>query len=396
VLQAPVDQGCSEWCARVATPGDDAAIRRLLAANPVPGRITLAFEREPSYALGCRTHGPFWQVVVARQAGSGQIGALLCRAARSRYVNGEARDVGYFGQLRVDAAHRGRWLTTHLLHAVEQVHADGRVSGYLATISDGNPRAHDLLVRLARSRFPTFRPVGRLWTLALHLPLRPAGRPAGWPAGRRAPGGPPAMSADEISRAGAGDVGEIVAFLRRHGREKQFFPAYAEADFSAGGTTPGFAVEDFVVARRRGDIAGVVGLWDQTGAKQTVVRGYNGALRWLRPAYNAAARLMGARSAPLPAPGAHLRAAHAAFVCVAGNDPRRFGTLLRSTAALAARRGVAYLLVGLAEGDPLLDVARAFAHVPYGSTLYTVCLPGDEAFHTLPDRRLPYAEVATL
>ncbi len=53
-------------------------------------------------------------------------------------------------------------------------------------------------------------------------------------------------------------------------------------------------------------------------------------------------------------------------------------------------------MVGLAARDPLLRVARQYPHVAYHSTLYTVCLPHDEAFHAKPDGRVPYVEIAAL
>jgi hypothetical protein len=105
---------------------------------------------------------------------------------------------------------------------------------------------------------------------------------------------------------------------------------------------------------------------------------------------------MGHTAPPLPPPGAHLRAAYAAFVGIVDDDAGIFSTLLRRVCALAAARGFTYLLLGLAAGDPLLDAARRFPHVAYGSTLYTVCPRGDSSFHSVPDGRVPYVEIASL
>ena len=43
----------------LATPVDDAGIRRLLTNNPVPGNPSLIYAREPNYFLGCDTMGDF-------------------------------------------------------------------------------------------------------------------------------------------------------------------------------------------------------------------------------------------------------------------------------------------------------------------------------------------------
>jgi hypothetical protein len=102
------------------------------------------------------------------------------------------------------------------------------------------------------------------------------------------------------------------------------------------------------------------------------------------------------RARPLPSPGEQIRFAYASFICLANNDPDIFRVLLRHVYNLAVERGYAYLMIGLAEFDPLLDVARQYLHIPYRSRLYTACWPGEESFHQKLDYRLPYVEVATL
>ena len=41
----------------LSTPADDAAIRGLLRRQPMPGRITIGYEREPDFSLGCSVTG---------------------------------------------------------------------------------------------------------------------------------------------------------------------------------------------------------------------------------------------------------------------------------------------------------------------------------------------------
>ena len=50
----------------LAAPGDDAAIRLLMRRQPMPGRITVTFEREPNFFPGCAVTGEDCQVLVAR------------------------------------------------------------------------------------------------------------------------------------------------------------------------------------------------------------------------------------------------------------------------------------------------------------------------------------------
>jgi hypothetical protein len=265
------------------------------------------------------------------------------------------------------------------------------VAGYITTIIEGNAQAQGLLVDRARRHFPVYREVGRLCTLAIILRkpifrLRSAGN---------------VMSKLLISRntfeicpATPTDLPAITAFLRQHGSTKQFFPVYSEGDFCNSPTTLGFRLEDFVVARQDGEIVGVIGLWDQSSFKQTIVRAYSGSLRQFKSLYNGWLRLSGAK--PLPSPGQPIHFAYATFICIAENNRDTFGILLQNVYNLAVERGYAYLMVGLSTRDPLLGVVQKFAHIPYYSRLYTVCWPDEMAFHEKLDSRIPYVEIASL
>lgn len=109
------------------------------------------------------------------------------------------------------------------------------------------------------------------------------------------------------------------------------------------------------------------GLWDQSAYKQTIVPGQG-----------------------------PLRLAYASFVCVRDDDTNAFDRLLDSLLALAGRRGLEYLLVGLSARDPLLATACRRRHIAYESRLYSVCMPGEDNFHEQLDDRIPYVEFATL
>jgi hypothetical protein len=369
----------------IASPADDAAIRHLLASSPVPGSVTLTYEREPDYFLGSGTMGHFCQVIVCRHLPDNALVGLGCRATRPLFINGQPEEVGYLGQLRIAEEHQGRWVLSSAFRALRAWHRDGRVSGYITTVIEDNTVAKGVLVRHPRRHFATYREVDRLCTLALVV-MRPA-----WLRWRVLRAAAPCT----ISRGSRAQLGDIVAFLQRCGAARQFFPCYTEADFCDSPLTRDFHPHDFVIARRNGTIVGVVGLWDQARYKQTVVQAYSRTLHRLRPAYNLAARITGAQ--PLPLPGEHLRYAYASFLCVQGQDRATFAALLWRVYQMAAERGYTYLMLGLTTSDPLLEVARRYPHLAYYSRLYTV--GWDDGLSALYDRldgRIPYVEIAAL
>lgn len=218
----------------LATRDDDAGIRRLLATNPMPGRIRVRFEREPDYFAGC---GERTDVLVARD-GERVVG-VACRSILRVYVNGVPEDVGYLGQLRVDLAYRGQLLTARGYRVMRGLHEREKVSGYFTTIVEGNGQAEGVLVRRSRGLMPRYRFLERLVTCAMSC------RPS-------------------------------------HSRT---------ATTAATVTTPNL----YPAYEPRGEIVRVGGasaaLVDQRSFKQTVIDGYDRTLALARPFYNLGARI---------------------------------------------------------------------------------------------------------
>jgi len=185
---------------------------------------------------------------------------------------------------------------------------------------------------------------------------------------------------------------EIVEFLRLQGPHRQFFPVYTLEDFTGGEKLRGLRPQDIMVARRGGAVVGVMAAWDQAAYKQDVVDAYGQTLRRLRPAYNLAARLLGARE--LTPPGQAIPLAFASCICVADDDPAVMSALLSAGTLSARQRGKAFLMLGLTDDDPLLAVARRRLHVTYHSDLFAVSWCYEPI--TQLDGRVPYIEIATL
>jgi hypothetical protein len=302
----------------LASRDDDAGIRHLLATNPMPGRIRVRFEREPSYFAGC---APGTDVLVARDGA--RVVGVACRSIRKLYLNGVAEDVGYLGQLRVDRSYRGQLLTARGYRVMRELHEQRPARGYYTTIVDGNAQAEGVLVRKSRGVMPRYRFVEKLYTLALK-------------------GGGQAILPVRVPR-GTGQAGLPVL-------HQNLYPAHAS----------------------QGEIVCVPGgsaaLLDQRAVKQTIIDGYGRALSLVRPFYNLVA------SVKLPKPNTTLN--HAYVTHFQAEDPHAL-----ISAILEKGKRFDHILFGFTESDPALQVARSFKPVEYISRIYTVAFDDGDDFH---------------
>ena len=365
----------------LATPADDPDLRGILAATEMEGAIAVSFRREPSFFEAAVVEGGFTQVVAARDLESKRLVGFGCRSVRERYVNGVPEPVGYLSGLRLLVPHRNQGLLARGYNYFRRLHADGRARLYVTTIAEGNRAALRLLTAGRRS-VPAYCPAGSYRTAALVLSRR-----------RRRPERQPRGC--EVRPATTGDLPAIVEFCNAWGRARQFFPRYRENDFfTASGTFRDLEPADLLLALGRGEIVGMLGAWDQRCFRQTVVSGYHGPWRYLRPVYGATSRLL--RLPQLPAPGQELRYLTGCLPLARDDDPCVFQALVEALLWRASTRDLDYVLVGLHERDPLQVVLRRFRAIWYTTYLYVVS--GDDGRDDAArlDSRVPYLELGTL
>lgn len=361
----------------LARPADEPDIRALVGSVVMPGDVAVRFAREPDYFLGTTTMGDPCDVLVARHAPDGRLAGIACRAERRSFVNGEEATTGYIGQIRIAEDFRGNWLIQRGARIVRDRSPQSLI--YLGVIAHDNPRARGALIERRPPAGLHARRLSGLTTCAIILRQH-------WDKRRRTSGDV------VVGPASSALLPQVVSFLRGHGAKRHFFPAYTLDDFTGGTTLRGLSAEDILIAHRGDRILGVMAVWDQAAYKQDIVAGYGRGVTRIRPAYNAAARLLHAR--PLTPVGEAIPLAFGACVSVADDDPAVMHALVRAASHHAADLGKAYLMLGFADTDPLLQVALAWPHITYRSDVYALSWSVDPA--KVLDRRLPYVEVATL
>jgi len=363
--------------ARLATAGDDGRIRALLRELPMPGSMSLAFTREPSFFAALRAEGRAPRVCVVED-GDRLIG-FGAATLKPVYLNGRPAQVGYLSTLRMRPEGRATGALLRGYRFFADLDRTGPVVPFhLTCIIEENARAREILTGRPRAGMPEYRELGRLRTEVLAVPRRPRARRRG------------ALPTVPGRKVGAGPIFD---FLREHGPSRQFYPVYSTEDLSGpDGLLPGLTMGDFDAVVEDGRIAGVMACWDQSAIRQSVVAGYTGWLGWAARLSRAAAPLLPVPA--LPRAGEVVPAVYAACVAVDRERPEVFGALVDGALSRLASAGKSFLLVGLPEGDPLAPALDGRPRIVLRSRYYAVRW-GGEAPVAL-DARPPYLELGSL
>jgi len=357
----------------LASRADDAEIRRLLRETPMPGRITLSFEREPDYFRETDLPGVEQRTIIAREGGR-VVCAGSC-AIRSRFLNGQTRRVGYLGGLRLAASHAGRFdLLRRGYRFFHDVQRELQVDCLFTAVAADNHRAIRFLER-GLPGMPRYDLLGDFLTILIPVPK----------SGRRST---PEVLGVEPAR----DFREVAECLNHHGARTNFAACWQAEELEALHGL-GLATAGTLLLRRPGVAVACAALWDQRAFKQTVIRAYAPPLGFIRPLLNLAAVATGRAS--LPACGATLAHAVVSPLAVTRDEPEQLQALIGGVSVLAAERRLDWLTFGFPEADPRLNTLRAYRGIrEYRSRLYRVSWPGEPSVS--PDTQPFLPEVAWL
>ena len=363
----------------LAIPADDEPLRRLLRENPIPGSLSLTFEREPCYFDASAIEGPFHQTIVAREKDTGQVIAFGNRSVRKLFLNGHPQDIGYMSQLRVHPDYgKGLYLARGLAGGFKkyhELHEDGCTPFYLMSVIEDNLPAKRLLTS-GLPEYPHAKEYARMFTYAIY-PVRQ----------KRALDLPPSL---QLVRASDKYADRIVDCLNRNGARKQFAPYWTRDSLFASNLSQ----SDFFVVLNRECVVACLACWDQNAFKQTVVRGYSGALARWRKLLNMFSFLGGWPH--LPEPNTTLRYSYASHLAIDDNDPIIFDALVRAVYNYNLEQKYRYFMLGLAESNPFRKVVEAYRPWKYISQIYLAAWEdGDDAVAQV-DSRLPALEIAIL
>ena len=308
-------------------------------------------------------------------------GRLLASGGRFElpvYINGEVQRIGYFGELRAEGGLRNRRsLLLGSYRKMREFHEAGDVLFYLTTIIADNSAARRLL-EAGIGDMPTYRPLEPMITFTIPVLAGSRRRP------RQA-----------VATADSTAVSAIAERLASRGARYQFHPAWDAATLQSADRCRDLSPGDFLLVQDASGLRGCLALWDQRAFKQTVIRGYGGTLRRMRPALNLIAPML--RRPRLPDAGARLESAFLSHVSVATDDAETLVSLVGQACRNAAQRGLDYVMISFAGRNPLARVVRKnFPCHDYVSMIYVVYWEDGATAAAQLDNRIPHPEVAIL
>ncbi len=339
-----------------------------LAAQPLPGPISVSYRRERGFFHAYRALGDDFDVIGAER--DGQVALAGVRAWRRVWIDGRPGRIGYISALKADPALASAWSLPagyRLLRDMDA--AEGRDPLYYCSFLHGSPSA--ALLSKPRPGLLRFVTCAELRTRCLFL-KRPARIRAG--ASRKHSG---------VECGEASDFPGLIEFLDREGSAKQLRPVAAEEIVMDRPDPWRRPPGPYWVLREAGRIRAALAEWDLRPLRSIRLEGYSP----LYTALIAASRpLMAAAGFQgLPRPGQNLPLSFLALCASEANDPRPFRRLLESAlAGMAARAGLAAL--SLDARDPLLRACAGLPGLDYRSSIATARWEDRPGPHPNPDR----------
>lgn len=342
---------------------------------------SLNLVREPNYFEALQVEGTKVDVLAAHQ--SGKIVALGLRSEKPCSLSNspEPKMMGYISGIRIASNLRSSSVLFHGYRFFRKLHRNGSCRFYLMTIMDDNRKVLKIFQKSAGlsllpvdlNSIPRIISLGRYFTYILNT--------SGNNTFREHPSGL------ALRRAASRDLPDILAFIQKQGKCRQFFPAYTESDLTGHGLLKNLETENIFLARENGRLIGTLAIWDQSAFRKWRINDPE-------KLFNSFAPSAAGQDSPDAPPFENSRML--ALVCIENNRQDIFAALLEKIKITVSDSSSPSLWLGLHEKDPLGPIADTDSLCKMTSHLFLVYWPEDnldiEAIQRLP----PYLELGSL
>lgn len=367
----------SQFKISLATNDDDSKLREILRKNPMRGSISLVSTKEPCFFNSISVEGKKNYVISARNLETNLLVGFGIRSVKPVFINGNVKNIAYLSGLRLDKQFRGRSLVYRGYKFLYDLDKENPLPYSLTSIIDDNQIAKNILAS-SRKGIPLYEDLGVFYTHVIPVLKNKINYKNS-----------SIITGENVS------IEQIVEFLHKEGSKKQFYPYYLKEDFDKNsGLLRGLNLKDINVYLSNGEIMGLMGSWNQSSFKQTIIDSYNPLMKLARPVINSIFRIKGFLT-PLPKEGEKLNYSCGAIIAIKDNDSKIFTSLIDSCLHNLAQNNIPLFMVGLHSLDSLNDLAKKYNLINFKTRIYNVSWNQENRTKDL-DGRVPYLELGSL
>ena len=364
-----------KYSIEIAKKSDDTDLREVLRRTQMKGDISLSFETNPSFFKSISILGEKQTVLSIRENKKNQIIGFLIRSTKNVFINGKIQKVGYLSSIRLLEEHRGGRLLIQGNKELKKLLEKSKEEINFTTIIEDNMYARKVIAK-SRAGLPNYMPIGINRTFAIK-PIKKSRH----------------QSSKNITIQKGIDgfsIMEIIKFINYHGSKKNFFPVCSKKLFQEN-MLEDFYAKDLYIAYKDKKILGVIGTWDQSKFKQTIVKGLSTKYKVLRIINNYI--LTHIINTPIISNvNEKINALYLNFIAIDNNDTNIFSSLIDNISIQNAEKSYNYLLIGIDKNDPLCKSMSKFRSFTYNAIIYIV----DYSNINIKSNQLNYLEVSRL
>ena len=359
----------------VAKESDDADLREVLRETQMKGNISLSFETEPSFFKSIAILGEKQTVLSIREVKKDKIIGFLIRSIKNVFIDGEIEKVGYLSSIRLLEEYRGGRLLIQGNKELKKLLEKSKERINFTTIIEDNIYAKKIIAK-SRAGLPNYIPIGVNITFAIK-PIKKSRYKT--------------HNNIKIQKGINGfSMNEIVDFINTHGKKKNFFPVCSEQIFQKN-YLKDFNSKDFYLAHKDNKILGVIGTWDQSKFKQTIVKGLSLKYKALRLINNYLLTYI-INTPIISNINEKINALYINFIAIENNDDNVFSSLIDTISIQNSNKSYNYFLIGIDQNDPLCKSMEKFKSFTYNAVIYLV----NYSKEIIQSKKVNYLEISRL
>ena len=365
----------TKFSINIAKKSDDDNLRTVLRKTVMPGEMSLSFETEPSFFKAISIIGENQIVLVIRDIEKNIIVGFAIRSIKRVFINEKITNVGYLSAVRILREYRGSRLLYLGIRKLNNILEKSSEKINFTTIIKDNFYAQKV-ISTSRAGMPNYTNIGINKTFAIKPSKKNRYR---------------GLNKINIKQGINGfNIDEIISFINENGKKKDFFPVFTKKNIE-NSTILNFNLSNMYIAYLGNEILGVVGCWDQTKFKQTVVRGLSLKNKLLRYVNNYFLSHI-IDSPTIPNIDKYIKAFYLNYIVIKDNNNDVFSQMLDTISNDYVSKNYNYFLVGLDRNDPLCNSIKNFRSFNYDAIVYLV----NTSCKYFSKERVKYLEISTL